>query len=328
MSSILDALNKLELERAEADHLPGRNSIAPKFIGRERVGRSAPRDRFTFRVSLFTMILAGSVFALVLVSLSVGASLMILRGSDSNVAVLAASGAGDVGAASLGSGPPESAAAVEPEASPATPPEPVTEEAPAAVVSASPNEEAPRSIQDVSTQDVEVTPVVHVATVPPEPAVEVEKIVVAERAAPSTEAVVAETGVLSGARAVGERPVGDLIATERPTAVAQIVVPKVPGRPSGLSVGARSEEEPTVQSIAEYPMLTRADSERYADGQLRINMLRPVSSMNPYGFAFINRIKIYEGQKIDGTSLLLIGVEYGGVGVQVQDTGQRYFISF
>ena len=57
-------------------------------------------------------------------------------------------------------------------------------------------------------------------------------------------------------------------------------------------------------------------------------MLKQASSTNPYGFAVINKIKIYEGQNISGTRLKLIGVDAGGVGVMVRDTGKRYFVSF
>jgi len=93
-------------------------------------------------------------------------------------------------------------------------------------------------------------------------------------------------------------------------------------------VGAQHEEQPVYQSLVELPMLTRADSERYVDGILRINMLKQASSKNPYSYAVINKIKVYEGQNIPHTRLKLIGVDFGGIGVKVRDSNLRYYIPF
>ena len=75
-------------------------------------------------------------------------------------------------------------------------------------------------------------------------------------------------------------------------------------------------------------MLTRTDRERYADARLQINMVMPSSSTNPYGFAVIDRMKVYEGQSIPGTQLELIGVDFEGIGVLVQGSRLRYFVPF
>lgn len=318
MSSILDALNKLEYERVLAQRPLEIVEIDPVSAARELVGPSAFRDPVTLNVSLFTIIGAGSLFALVLVSLSVGATMLILGPSNRGV----------VEVASLNAMPPAGSAAIEPEGLPGIVPPALPEETPASIETPLPVDEAPSATEDPPKPQVDEAPAVSVAPSPPQPATELEAIVVTEKVARPAEDVLAKAETPADTPAIPEPPATAVVVEQEPTAVASISRPEVPGASSGESTYAQNAGMPAVESLVELPMLTRTDKERYADARLKINMVMPKSSTNPYGFAVIDRMKVYEGQSIPGTRLELIGVDIEGIGVLVQGSRLRYFVPF
>ncbi len=82
MSSILDALNKLEEDKALAQSPPeGSEDLDPDSVGEELVGRSVLRDRITLRFTPLTLIVGGLIATVVVVSFSMVASLLVVRSS-------------------------------------------------------------------------------------------------------------------------------------------------------------------------------------------------------------------------------------------------------
>lgn len=314
MSSILDALNKLEQDRADAQRSSEGLDIDPISAAQELVGPSALRDHITIRFLPVTLILGGLAFVLVLVSLSVGVSLLIVRSSVPKAVITTdAAAQGTTVAASVTAPtqepPPEevssSVVAAEPEAS-----ERFALEAPKdqsnRVEESSGSMEAPETVPAL-----DMTPPTPYRTSP-----EIAQMAKVEVTTPVEDV----TNSLDGAQRSG------IVAPQERILDAGSSVPELLSPFNRGAIGARAEPESTALSLKELPFLTQADRARYADGPLMVNMVSPVSETNPYGSAVINVITVFEGQNIPGTQFRLIGVEIGGIGVAVQGTTKRFFI--
>lgn len=77
------------------------------------------------------------------------------------------------------------------------------------------------------------------------------------------------------------------------------------------------------------PRLTMQEREQLGLDSLRLNVLRPASKEQPDALAIINLKKVYVGEIIPGTRARLIGVESGAIGVEVETGGsvKRFRIS-
>ncbi|MCH7910131.1 MAG: hypothetical protein IIB38_10995, partial [Candidatus Hydrogenedentes bacterium] len=88
MSSIFDALNKLEQDRAHAQRFSEGVGVDPASAAQELIGPSVLRDRITIRFSPLTLILGGLACVLVLVSFSIAAALLIVRSAELDTATV------------------------------------------------------------------------------------------------------------------------------------------------------------------------------------------------------------------------------------------------
>ncbi len=315
MSSILDALNKLEEDKALAQSTPeGSEDLDPDSVGEELVGRSVLRDRITLRFSPLTLIVGGLVATVVVVSFSVAASLLVVRLS------------GPVEERSVDTGLEEASTAMAVE----TPNISLVESA--GIVDAGkriiPAEEGPA-----------VTEAAPEAT-RPEPAREPEHLIVAPmevsgepeaRTEPAGENAPErpqeEQAAEPAAGLVEALPAESALESERVAMLPEADVEALaPSRSE--EVDAPADPSSAVLSLTELPILTQGDWARYSEGPFMINMVHPKSDTNPYGHAVINVIKVYEGQNIPGTQFKLIGLDMDGIGVAVQGTTKRFFIPF
>lgn len=78
--------------------------------------------------------------------------------------------------------------------------------------------------------------------------------------------------------------------------------------------------------ISTLPILPRSDYGRYGLDGLSLNMLREPSKDRPNGLAIINLNKVYPGESIQGSKAKLIGVSRIGIGIEIETTGEQYFI--
>lgn len=276
MSSILDALKKLEADKAArlADAEPADSAVdLPAQEDMPYVAPEADAPPAARGVHLTTrMVIGGAVmFAVCLVAVSVTVSLVVTqRVAPAQVTVAPATS------------PP--AKAVNPEApvvtateAPATP----VESAPEAVAAAEildPPEEPPVSAPEPAPTVAAPKPVAPPAPIPP-----VAPVAVAQAAAPA--------------------PV-----------------------PVDTSIPAVKEMAPVdVDTLT--PMRT-TDRMRYGLEGMTINMLREPSETRPNGLAVINLVKYYVGEVITGTRARLIGVAGHGIGIEIIDNGQRFFVAY
>lgn len=78
--------------------------------------------------------------------------------------------------------------------------------------------------------------------------------------------------------------------------------------------------------IDSLPRLSANDRSRYGLDNLRLNVLRAADRDQPEGMAIINLKKVYVGEIIPGTRARLIAVEATGIGIEIEDTRERYRI--
>ena len=81
-------------------------------------------------------------------------------------------------------------------------------------------------------------------------------------------------------------------------------------------------------SLQSLPIFTPADQAKYGVTRLMVNMVKPKNALHPYAFAYINELKVFEGQRISGTRLRVFRIEQNGVGIEAEDTGSRYFLKY
>ncbi len=322
MSSILDALNKLEEDKVLAQSPPeGSEDLDPDSVGEELVGRSVLRDRITLKFTPLTLLVGGLIATVVVVSFSVVASLLVVRSSGPAEESAIDSRSEGVSAA-LPVQLPENGASDSAEVAGAETRPALSEDGTASAAvpesenldlsSRQPVEDqfgSAAAIAEVQEVSEAASPLASPDATRADPAP--ERLVVSQTQAPVVEAppdnapLRAESGLEPGRPA--EPPAPD-------------VETRPPSRPEEVVPNAES------QSLTELPILTQADRARYTDGRLMINMVNPASETNPYGYAVINVFKVFEGHNIPSTQFQLIGVEMGGIGVAVQGTTKRFFI--
>ncbi len=75
------------------------------------------------------------------------------------------------------------------------------------------------------------------------------------------------------------------------------------------------------------PRLSNADRARYGLNDLRLNVLRESSNDQPEALAIINLKKVYVGEMIPGTRARLIGVKGTGIGIELEESRERFRIA-
>lgn len=212
--------------------------------------------------------------------------------------------------------PPPAAApqpvTVAPAPAPVTAPVPAPAPAPVAVVPAPVPAPAPEPVQTAAP----VAPAPAPTPAPdPAPAVEEQPVQMASAAQVAPEPAPSPAPVPAPAPRVEPRPAPRV---EAPTAA---VIPKpiaAPPRPQ--------RTDPASIDVSTLPLLPPSEFGRYGLQGISLNMLREPSKDRPTGMAIINLNKVYPGEIIQGSTVRLIAVGRNGIGIEVERTGEQYFI--
>ncbi|MBI2434635.1 MAG: hypothetical protein HYV26_17400 [Candidatus Hydrogenedentes bacterium] len=98
--------------------------------------------------------------------------------------------------------------------------------------------------------------------------------------------------------------------------------PKDEGR-----TGANAPFKPEKIDVKMLPPLRQSDRAKYGLDTVKVNMLRGVSETRPYGQAIINLDKVMIGEEIPNTRARLIAIDEAlGIGIEIVDTRERFFI--
>ncbi len=344
MSSILDALNKLEQEKAQASRESERADTDPVSIASELVGRSMLRDRVTLRVTPAGLLVSVGALAVGLVVITFAAAMMFMRPARE-----AAPPAESVALAPA----PAALVTLETSTSPAT--LPPTTSTPPAEAPPPPSDSKPADAIVPSAPTAEIAPEAAIVS-PPEsaPAAESPKpgetesaapapapespapIPAKKESAPKAESVAATAGLTPARSADPE--VKAPAATSKPRT-------RVAARPAEAEASATRElpgsrppvarnEDVRLESL---PILTPMDQSRYGFIRLKVNMVKPAGDTSPQGSALItfeeessggertvNRMPFYEGQRIQQSPLRLFKVGPDRVGIEDVRTGEKY----
>lgn len=346
MSSILDALNKLEQEKAQASRESERSDTDPVSIANELVGRSMFRDRVTLRVTPATLLVSLGALSVGLIVITFAAAVVLTRSARETPSVvdqvaaapapaaLTATGVQAPAAASVSVSAPEvaqPAAELKRVDLPASNAAVSTEAAnPAAlpVSTVAPAVEVPKPIETKPD-----TPVSAPGLSAPKP----EK----KETPPAEEPVVAKAGSAPAGAAAETKPGLEVkvpAATSRPrtrmaakSADADETTARV--LPGSRPTANRNEDV----NLGLLPILTPVDQSRYGFIRLKVNMVKPAGDTNPQGSAIltleeeseggertVNRMPFYEGQRLQQSPLRLFKVGPDRVGIEDMRTGDQY----
>lgn len=306
MSSILDALNKLEQEKAQVE-VPEEieRDIDPRQAARELIG-GAPGQGRTLRLTPAAMLAGATMFMVAMIAISVGITVVILGGRTSTAPVQSAAAVPAI----VTEREVENAAVVE-QPAPVTPePEPV------AVAAVVPVEQKPEPVEVIVpvVEKVEVVqaPIAVVETAP----APIEAVAIAPMPVEPVEEMRSPEPVpVREPEAVVSRPA---IAEPEPIVETPVVVarrdPVVEPKPVPIT------------DMRKLPPLTIAVTQRYGADPILINMISPASANRPHAYAIINRIKVTVGDPIGNSRLRLVQVENHGIAVEAG--GERFYVPF
>ena len=297
MSSILDALNKLEREKAAAKTID--LEVDPALAARELLGQDILRDKVAVQVRPANLILTIMAFALVLVGLSVWISTRMV-----------ARQAPVVPAASLA-------------------PERVVAERAEALL------HEPESGPEGEVAVLEFTNVGMVAPIPELAKAPVDANPIADTPAPDAEVTPSVPQTLDTAEApvIEFTNVAVVVPIREEVARAELVEPEeVFSKGAMETVPDANTDEALVslKDVHKLPILTSAIREQYNLGDVKLNMVWPAELSRPYGrpydLALINRMKVQVGDRIPSTTVRLIKVERDGVAIEIIGTRKYFFI--
>lgn len=318
MSSILDALNKLEQEKAQAARDHEQDELDPAITAHDLVGRSVLRDRVTLRITPMALLLSIGSLVVILIVVAFGAALIFARGGEKPSGQTAAV----VDTSKLTPTPFEAEPAPAPVEAPAaatvteTAPPPVeAQSAPAAPAESAPAQTAPaespvpaetlpspQSTAFVPKQEAagsSVTPVTTptmVARQPeskpepaaPDPAPEVQQApppTVTAAPEPAPVAVVPPSRNLPAAVELEdlEEPAPRTRVAAAPVNQIEDDPPPRRSPPAPKTTAAPSRDVP----VDRLPEFTAMEQMKYGFDRVRINMMKPADANNPRGSALI-----------------------------------------
>ncbi|MBI5094310.1 MAG: hypothetical protein HZB26_17950 [Candidatus Hydrogenedentes bacterium] len=320
MSSILDALKKLEEEKAEAAQatpVEFEDDAAEQDLVR---GGRPPQLTIQFSPMTVTMLLAGVVAVVALVM-----GVNYLRLSDASHPVGA-------GASVAQSRIPTVAAPANVNAQPSAAIAPQDETAPSAVA---PSAATPQTTAPAATPAPTAAPAPQVA--PPSAPVRVASVPSSEEAALKPAAPVPSAKSRATLAAV---PSAKETALPRKTALPdssrsaatpvsqEDTLPEPPSASAATQAASPPSPKTNPASPAfdmyALPILTESDKLRLGLKGMEVNMLRSPSKNRPNPSAIINMQQVYVNETIQGTKAKLIGVDVRGVAIEVG--GERFFV--
>lgn len=330
MSSILDALNKLEEEKAQARRDAEGGPIDPELAARELLGETIAQPAMNLQLTpsrIAAMAVAGAIAVLGVAAI---VSYLVVRGVARD-------------------NPPAPKTAA---ASPAIIPPPPKPEAiaPAAssenrqVVIQRPAEIGPLEVTPVESDAVEST----VSDTPP-PAPEPEPAAASPPPQPEVKPAAPRE---DPPQETAPEPVSRPAERER---VAKAETPPPPPPPEqkpdiaepdfdmpeiGSAPPLREErvfatpqretarvepEPPAARPWPTQPFFSHTEQSEYGFERFTVNMFAPANDRNPFNFALINRVKVFVGERVGSSSLRLAHVGETEIGLEDIETGQRYY---
>ncbi len=352
MSSILDALNKVEEDRnaRDASDSDPDAPFAPEtaaealFNPPKKRRRSVRRSRFNGKALAYAA--GGLIVIALIVGLSAGVASLVGRANPSTPAVAVAAKPADKAPVQAVGKETHTVPAPEANTSPAPPDAQVSQSAgkPQESVPVPPAEAQSKPAATMETKVPEPEPVKPVAESSVPPAPELAKAVaeapvppvlkpvktVAEKPAPKPPAEpvkLAKAAPVPAEEPTTPLPTPEAIARVRaevPESKPQAVVP-MRGSPVSLAPGRAAEKRaPFLEDVNALPRLGQAERERLGLGEMRLNVLREASSSQPEGLAIINLKKVYVGEMIPGTNARLIAVQTRAIAIEIEGTGERF----
>ncbi len=295
MSSILDALNKLEQEKAQASRETERADTDPMMIANELVGRSVLRDRVTLRVTPAALFASIGALVVALIVLTLVAVLIFTRPKSetppASASIAAAPGpvSVDTPASTVTSPPPntESAPVVVPpiaESKPENLPEP------AAIAPAETS--LSKAVPEVTSAPAVETPKsTDAAAPPPAPASEPPATKVEKKASPpvaKAPPVKSDPAPDSGAEEVSNPETKTPAATSRPRTRVAARPPDSEDLSARDVPGARRSSERNEDiNLESLPILSPMEQSRHGFLRLKVNLVKPAGDTNPQGSAII-----------------------------------------
>ena len=302
MSSILDALNKVEEEQ---EQLKAQESIDPQDIDlgdavNDFVDQDLLRDKMTLRVSPMMLLGGGFASFVVLVGVVAWVVASVMRPEDGSV-------------------------------------DPITSVASNTVPTehVDPIDEIPAPNEDETLKpppEPEVTPLVEERAESASTTPVVEEVIAPTPAEPT----VAPTATLAATPKPDPKPMIEKTPDPLPKPTTTVLdsegplnFSSDPPNTEAIPTSPRAESPPVRDvPINTYPPFTPGVQLRYGLDTFKVNMISPKSARNPYGSAIINRKKVFEGGFIAGSQVMLYKVEKDGFALEIPRTGQRYFKSF
>jgi hypothetical protein len=345
MSSILDALKKLEADRSQPEASPEHDADsaeafdvadAEAALFGKRTGKGIPKP---------LLLVGGGVLVFgTVITLSVLLSLVIVgrmqSGNGTQAATVQSASLAPDALGAPAESSPRAVAPDDPVSEPATATEPPLAEVAPAVADAE-----PIATPAPAQAHPEPQPAAVEAELPPQPTPPVQKpIVIAKAAAPVPAA--REEPVDSAPAAVpAPIPMPPPVAREAApapqavsppetappvsTALDDLELPASPlATPSSTELAANRIEDvtPMPKNAEELPVLRGSDRIRHDLENFRINVVRASQPNNPYAHAVINLHKVFIGERIPATSATLVAVTQTGVGIEIIGTGERFFV--
>lgn len=132
---------------------------------------------------------------------------------------------------------------------------------------------------------------------------------------------------LASAPRVEPRPAPAPKPTPPPAPRVEAPKPASPAMiPKPITTPVEPKREAAPLDITTLPILHKSDYGKYGLDGMSLNMLREPSKDRPNGLAIINLNKVYPGEVIQGSQARLIGVVRSGIGIEIESTGEQYFI--
>ncbi|MDP7638864.1 MAG: hypothetical protein QGG73_04000 [Candidatus Hydrogenedentes bacterium] len=340
MSSILDALKKLEEEKALEDLLGDSADSSAEAMPPEpvRVGGLVPDSwRLELTPGRLTAIMGGTVLALTLISVLI-TYLLLRPGAGSEASAIAAAEPESSPSVSIAQAVavlvedplPERSIREEVRALPASP-EPIAEELPRPTVEPVLEEPASSSPEPVRATPAAATaqpPTVQARAVAPRPTTPIER----EKASAPKRATAPEP--VFDARDLRVEPVRTpAVKPAQPESRVRTVRTEAAFPSRGYSSrsreSARALPPPKAKNpvpIEKLPLLSTTVRMRYGLEDLRVNMLVIKGPHTPRTVAIINHLPINEGETIPKTRVELIKIESHGIAIKIIETGDQYYI--
>jgi len=311
MSSILDALKKLEEEKAakrakEGGGRPPVESMTPL----PDMHRAPHPVSNAASMNPRTLLLGIGAMSIALVAISVTVSVFLLRPSAPAVVAQAPRAAQPVAA------PAPAPVEVVPAPIETAPAVPAPEEV---VAVPAPEVAAPKPAAPLAPQAAPET--AEPVAAAPSPAPKPEP---APAPAPKPEAV----AVAAPAPEPEPEPMPE--PTPLPT-VAELTrapepEPQSEPEPAPAPESLRPKDVAPVEDLKALPELRSTDRMRHGLEAMRINFLRESAPQRPAAMAVINLNKIHIGEVIPGTTARLVAVERHGIGIEITSTGDRFYV--